>query len=74
MTGLHVFQPGISRHDERMPVPIFRTHSFVQQRAKGIGAENADDERRVGFREGIDGPGGELREIKQEDRLELIFT
>ena len=61
-------------HDERPAIDGFALHHFVEIGAERIVAEHADDERRVGTREGRGRPFDEAREVVQEYRLHLVFA
>ena len=60
-------------HQQRMFADLLAVHRLVQMCSEGIVAQDADDEGRIGRGECLGRPFHEVREVVNEDGLDLVF-
>jgi hypothetical protein len=63
----------VALDDQGSLIDHLPANDFVELRTERVLAENTDDERRVGAREGLGRPVDKLGEIEEKDRLDLIL-
>src|SRR6267378_1099010 len=73
MTGLHVIDRLIATDGERSAAYRLPPDGLVQVRTKRIVAQDTDDEGSGRVGKGAGGPVDKLREVEQEDGLDLIL-
>ncbi len=73
MTRLDLFHTAIALNGQGPVVDFFITHGLVQVSAERVFSQDADDQRYLPIGKGLLRPFDELREVEQENRLELVL-
>jgi hypothetical protein len=74
MTGFQFVEPGGAFDDHGAPFHGAAVHGLFEGVAERIVAEHANDHRRVRVGKRRDRPLDELREVEEEDRLDLVLA